>query len=377
MLQLLSHVRLAVLIAFIAPQLAAQPLQVFDHSPDDFVGAAACGGCHPAQQRDQSKSGHATSLAPVFEHSLAGSFLPLAPLTPSPQLTYTYGEDSANLVVSVSDGDQAKDFALEWAFGAGGQAVTFVGQADADRYVEHHLSYYSATDSLSITPGHQDSPTRNLDEALGVEYQTFGPKPSIMRCFQCHSTGPLGLGDSFKLEPNELGVRCEVCHGPGRSHVEAVQRGDKGAVEPTIGNPARLSGSELLQFCGSCHRPPSSGGEVIDWSDPWNVRHQPVYLGQSSCFLNSGEALTCMSCHDPHEPLSRATPEYEARCQGCHDSSKPPASVCTQNPASSCVTCHMPAVAPQPNLRFTNHWIGVYEPGKPLRPRSAGLEGGR
>ena len=33
----------------------------------------------------------------------------------------------------------------------------------------------------------------------------------------------------------------------------------------------------------------------------------------------------------------------------------------------TCVGCHMPIVKPQPNLGFTNHWIGIYRKGA-LRP---------
>lgn len=63
-----------------------------------------------------------------------------------------------------------------------------------------------------------------------------------MRCFQCHSTGPLALGDGFTLRPRELGVRCEACHGPGRSHVQAVASGELEQAIAVIRNPARLPG---------------------------------------------------------------------------------------------------------------------------------------
>jgi formate-dependent nitrite reductase cytochrome c552 subunit len=35
---------------------------------------------------------------------------------------------------------------------------------------------------------------------------------------------------------------------------------------------------------------------------------------------------------------------------------------------SNCVDCHMPLVSPQPPLRFTNHWIGIYKNGAKLKP---------
>ncbi len=35
---------------------------------------------------------------------------------------------------------------------------------------------------------------------------------------------------------------------------------------------------------------------------------------------------------------------------------------------------HMPEVKPQSNLRFVNHWIGIYAPSKPLRPKKSSDE---
>ena len=271
----------------------------------------------------------------------------------------------------MSAGREESRSLLEWAFGAGEQAVTFVGQVDEHRYVEHHFSFYSTTGKHGTTPGHSEGPARGAEAALGVYYETFGPKPSVMRCFQCHSTGPLALGEAFSLQPRELGVRCEACHGPGRPHVDAVASGDAERASAAIANPARLSTGQLLERCGACHRPPASSGQVIDWSDPWNVRHQPVYLSRSACIQPGGQPLSCMRCHDPHAPLSAEAARDNARCLDCHQVGLPPAEACRQAAPRPCSSCHMPPVRPQDELRFTNHWIGVYDSGNPLRPRQA------
>jgi hypothetical protein len=108
---------------------------------------------------------------------------------------------------------------------------------------------------------------------------------------------------------------------------------------------------------------------AIDWSDPWNVRHQPVYLTRSACFQESAGGLSCQGCHDPHEALRRNdTAFYNEKCVACHSvENHPPAVVCRSEPG--CVSCHMPAVQPQPELAFHNHWIGVYAKGDALRPQ--------
>ena len=134
--------------------LFAQPLDVFDHAPETYLGADSCGACHAEQVETQSASGHARSLARTGRHRLASSFVPAGPLARDGGISYSYRADGANLQVDVAAPGERLGLRLEWAFGAGEQAVTFVGQLDRNRYVEHHNSYYAATDSLATTPGH-------------------------------------------------------------------------------------------------------------------------------------------------------------------------------------------------------------------------------
>ncbi|MDQ2901480.1 MAG: hypothetical protein M3Y07_17035, partial [Acidobacteriota bacterium] len=94
----------------------------------------------------------------------------------------------------------------------------------------------------------------------------------------------------------------------------------------------------------------------------WNVRHQPVYLSESLCFQKSVGALSCLTCHDPHESAQKKPAAYyNAKCISCH------AEGITER-SSNCIDCHMPLVSPQAPLRFTNHWIGVYGAGAKLKP---------
>jgi predicted CXXCH cytochrome family protein len=195
---------------------------------------------------------------------------------------------------------------------------------------------------MALTPGHRTT--------AGERYRTFDPDAAILRCFQCHSTGPLRLGPGFKIEPSEAGVQCESCHGPGAGHA--------------VRNPKKLAAAEVNNLCGSCHRKPAAAGDDTDWTNPWNTRHQPLYLDQSACFLKSKGALSCLTCHPAHTAAVRKAADYDQTCTGCHKAPKHRTAIASR----ACVTCHMPAVEPQPNLRFANHWIGVYAAGKPLRP---------
>jgi hypothetical protein len=122
-----------------------------------------------------------------------------------------------------------------------------------------------------------------------------------------------------------------------------------------------MSAAGINDLCGACHRMPAPPGVATDWSEPWNVRHQPVYLAESECFNRSRGKLSCLTCHDPHAPLEEASTVYNAKCATCHSSAHAQAK-------TNCLDCHMPKVSPRAPLRFTNHWIGVYRAGLPLRP---------
>jgi hypothetical protein len=239
----------------------------------------------------------------------------------------------------------------EWAFGAGHQAITFVSPLDEDSYLEHAQSWYSASKSFGLTPGHSS--------AQGERYRTFSPDAAILKCFSCHSTGPLRLEPGYRIAPFEPGVRCESCHGPGAAHVAAKGKRD------LIRNPKRFDAGEINQFCGACHRK-HAADEDTNWAQPWNVRHQPLYLARSRCFEASDGKLSCFTCHAPHSGLSRSASAYDAQCRSCH------AVVAHQMPVAdrACVECHMPVVRLTENLRFANHWIGVYGPQDSLIPVS-------
>ncbi|MGH9719103.1 MAG: multiheme c-type cytochrome [Bryobacteraceae bacterium] len=207
-------------------------------------------------------------------------------------------------------------------------------------------------------------------EAAGQAFRVEGSSRDIRGCFRCHSTGPVTVSSRREIGITEAGVRCEVCHGPGRAHVEAAGRGNSQQTRLAIRHPRSMSADAQLRFCGSCHRSPDGGEAANDFTNAWNVRHQPPYLEQSKCFRASAGMLTCFTCHAPHDSLRRADPQhYRAKCATCHNADRrPPAAVCRSDSSSDCTTCHMPSVQPDRRLSFRNHWIGVYRSGASLIP---------
>lgn len=281
---------------------------------DGYSGAQSCQPCHRAEYEAQSASAHARSLAPVKAHD------GVAPPQPA-----------------------------EWAFGAGSQAVTFVHHRDPETYIELGQSWYSRLRGFAATPGHP--------KAEDTPYPTFAPSAGIMRCFACHSTGPLTLAAGDAIVPHELGVRCEACHSAAADHVKEPAR-------HIPENPGRYTADAINQLCGECHRMPAGATETTDLRDPWNARHQPLTLAASVCYRSSNGRLSCLTCHSPHAAVERNLSSYDARCQSCHARVKHTRVVA----GKACVECHMPSVRPTPQLVFANHRIGIYASSDPLTP---------
>jgi len=328
-----------------------------------YAGAKACAACHPAQSARQALSAHAAALFRTPEHPLAGSFPTEGKLTRKPNYNFRFLRSGGELRTRIFDAVDVMDLPMEWAFGGGRQAVTFVTRVDKEWYVEHYSTYYSALRSWGPTPGQDAVNPTSLPQAAGLLYKTSDPDAGIAGCFECHSTGPVAFSPAGEAHIGEPGVRCEACHGAGADHAQNPSR-------KNIRNPAALTAPQLNEFCGKCHRPPAAKGVAIDWNYAWNVRHQPIYLSESACFRQSRGALRCFTCHEAHEPAGkRDAAYYNGRCRSCHSAStSPPKPICLERKPANCIDCHMPLVSPQAPLRFTNHWIGIYRSGAKLKP---------
>jgi Cytochrome c554 and c-prime len=281
----------------------------------DYIGAEACRSCHPAEFAGQSASGHARALSRSAD-SQPG----------------------------------------EWAFGAGVQAITFVSRVDRESYRELGQTWYRALNGYAVTPGHLDN--HRLNE--GIEFRTFDPAARMLRCFACHTTGPLALGEGDQVLPHEMGVRCEVCHGPGAAHAADPSRN-----RPR--NPAHMAPIEMNSFCGKCHRLDlDTGEELTNLRDPRILRSPARMLASSACFQKSNSRLNCVTCHSPHAPLEQKLAAYDATCRHCHAAPRHAQPVTGR----ACAECHLPAVR-MGEMLFTNHRIAVYTAKDPVVPVNA------
>ncbi|BDG62030.1 ammonia-forming cytochrome c nitrite reductase subunit c552 [Caldinitratiruptor microaerophilus] len=322
---ILTGVGVLAAAAVIAVAAAASPAQATPAPADlpEYVGSAACMGCHPDEYASWSRTGHAQMLKPVFKPS----DLPADPAKAPPELRAQL--DRALYVVA-------------------GQR--FIGRSPSGEYVYLGVVYDPAAKTYK--------PYARAGESWEKS------------CAGCHSVGWNPASGRFA----EAGIGCESCHGPGRDHI--LGKGDR----------SKIVVSSSSDTCGACHvagSMPDGTRWPVGWKpgmaltqtgfqvkavDPKGPPPDPaLHLrqyaplqasahataveslvasghAQDSCYrCHSTEArlaaergakvntaglhdgITCVACHDPHASRHEAQlrEEQNELCMDCHNGSIP------------------------------------------------------
>lgn len=336
------------------PPAPEAPVRASTTPVNSLVGAQRCTECHAAEAAAHALSGHSRTFALTRESPVAQALCGQTVSTEGPFGPYEYVCDDLGLAVANRERFGGRMFSLDFALGSGDHAVTFLsllpfedGRATAG--IEHRMTWYRARNGMGITPGQQDLVPTNDAEHFGRIYDF----KTATSCINCHTT-------DFEIRGHALtkvipGVQCEKCHGPGAEHVAAAAAGESSQLARTIQRPK--TALDEITMCGQCHRMPEEiDPDRLRRYPPSLVRFQPVGLLQSRCYLESGGALRCSTCHDPHAPASSRTREMQvATCRSCHEGSgKTP---CPVSPRERCIDCHMEKRELIEGIYFHDHWI--------------------
>ena len=272
---------------------------------------------------------------------------------------YSITQTGDDRVYTVSDGNTARSAALLWAFGAGKVGQSFLFEREGAVH-EARVSYYDSIRALDFTPNRALAAPRDVDEAMS---RPVGDA-EVRRCFACHTTASATPSGGVDFANLISGVTCEACHGPGRAHVTAMAAGRTAEGRAAIVNPHRLDAADSIDFCGACHAT-FWDVKLANESGIAALRSQPYRLQSSRCWSRADARLTCVACHDPHQPLVRDTGSYDERCLSCHvgagatPSESHPGRACKVQTAN-CASCHMPKYeVPGMHFKFTDHLIRV------------------
>ena len=340
--------------------------------PSPFSGASRCAECHSTVFQTQQSSRHAHTFYRSSE--LSDLSLPQSPLPDPGQVKVFHSLkhiDPDVIEQQTKVNEQIYSAIVKYAFGSGDRGLTLVGRGKNEQAFELRLSQYrhETSHSWDITSGHllqPDEATRFLGEPLTED--------AVRRCLSCHVTSARAIITDSGPGASDRGIACEKCHGPGANHILAVQADfpDRAIIDPRL-----ASGSQVVSLCAECHSP---RGRSVSRDDPAAVRFQGTTLTWSRCFLESQDALDCMTCHDPHRNAVKSPAHYEEKCLSCHSDSgrrttrsersrsnlesvshTAARSVCPVNPKKDCIGCHMPSVKNVvPHSSFTDHFIRVH-----------------
>jgi Cytochrome c554 and c-prime len=358
----------------------AAPRRQIDPDHANYAGEATCRDCHPGESAAHARSGHARTLRRVAGSPLVGRLDGVTVADPERTgVTWTYRRRGDALTAERREAGAVERFVLEYAFGSGHHAITFVTVTARDpqnpALLEHRLSLFAHQPLPGVTPGQSLAGTAAGNTPAGRHHG----RSNTLKCFECHTTVTSDRGsgvlDLAVMIPN---VTCERCHGPAGDHVAAARAGGSAGRLRMRRGPGGTAPADELIFCGQCHRLPdmiAAGPTSIVPENTTLVRHQPVGLMQSACYTRTGGGLSCSTCHDPHARPSTDTAAYEAVCRSCHEG--PKKTTCPVAPGAGCVGCHMPRRETTRGMRFTDHWIrtrplgAAGTPGKSAKKKAA------
>jgi Cytochrome c554 and c-prime len=322
-----------------------------------YVGPGVCAKCHASIFKNWEKTQMADAMQPASD----SEYLRANPVLTFQHGPYTYRIDSTSdqSIYSVSEGDRILSIPLLWAYGVGVVGQTFIFRLNGI-YYETEIAYYPVLHRLSIVAGLSDSIPPTLQDAFGLPLVPV----AAQQCVSCHTTAAV-TGNRLHVDTMIRGVTCEACHGPGAQHVTQMTTRPK---EPTVEsslifNPATLDPIDLENFCGECHR---SSRLVVaeDLHGLDTVHYEPYRLEMSPCWIMT-RRITCVTCHDPHQPLQTDPRAYDSACLSCHASNHATATVSQMGKTcpvatKNCVTCHMPKChLPTAPFTMSDHFIRI------------------
>lgn len=386
----------------------------------EYAGSEACKSCHGGVYRSWSRSGMSKMFRPYAAENIAGDFeknnefflgddeiyrggeLKIVPgenRTPYAKMIVRDGRHCFS--IRQSDG-RWHDYPVDYTIGSKWQQAYATKLPNGEIKVfpiqynvitKQWINFWKIIDDAG-------SPRADLRN-----WENFDPTTTYQtNCAICHTSQlrDLNGGDppSISREFREPGIDCEMCHGPSKSHINAMDNGDtynKGPLDPPV-DFAKLNNRDFIGICSQCHmqsalRVPGPHGELnYSRTGEFFMRYESIPFGEfsrkgfykdgqfrqttfiveslerSQCFLKG--QVTCANCHNPHshDEISNLTSlkfpkEPDRMCTGCHTQFQESSATVAhthhapQSEGSRCISCHMPKIMDAVLMRARTHQI--------------------
>ncbi len=389
------RIALAAVLALAASMVSvgcAHPASAPAAPENHYVDAARCANCHAAIAATYRQTGMARAFytpAPEdfpasrpFHHAASDTWYRIIARDGRfYQRSWQIGPSRREESVS--------ETSIDSMMGSGNHVRTYLHRTPRNTLVELPLAWYAEKGGYyAMNPGF-DTPHPPASRRVGYD---------CMFCHNAYPEIPVGHDDSGS-EPVfaanlPSGIDCQRCHGPGEAHIATPSKSN-------IVNPAKLSDERALDVCAQCHLETTSFPlpNVVRRFDKGPFDYQPgqslstfvlhfdhapgtghddkleivssVYrLRKSQCFLQSRGALTCTTCHNPHDiPHGPgAAAKYDKVCGKCHAAKVQTLVAAQSHPSDTrCTACHMPKRRTEDVVHavVTDHLIQRRAPANP------------
>jgi hypothetical protein len=315
-------------------------------APASYVGNAACVRCHEAIARSYAETLMARSSGEVKGEIAQAEFR-----HPPSGIVYRVQSEagSATFFSYERAGEATLKGKQQLHYFIGSNAAGRSYLFSLERFLfQSPVTFYAQAKRWDVSPGYE------ADREMRMS------RPIDANCLFCHASQaqPIyGTQNRFADPPfKHAGVSCERCHGPASLHVAGQAR---------LINPAKLDPARRDSICAQCHlsgvarverlnkrlaqfRPGDLLSDYVSYfafetstKSGLKVNSHVENMAESRCKQQSGERMSCLSCHDPHSvpPVQERTVWFRNRCLQCHQAERLPG---THDPASDCASCHMP-----------------------------------
>ncbi|SEQ16732.1 doubled CXXCH domain-containing protein [Hyunsoonleella jejuensis] len=327
--------------------------------PDNhFLGDQACKSCHGEQFKEWKGSHHDKAMQIANDSTVLGNFNNT--IFKSQEVTSKFYKKEGDFYVNTEGRDgEYHDYKIEYTFGVEPLQQYIVKFPDG-----HYQCLRTAWDTEK-QKWFDLYPDFKVVHSEWLHWSRGGLNWNNM-CADCHSTN---VRKNYDLETNSydtkyalINVNCEACHGPGKDHVEAVNRlGDNYTFEGELKMTFATEPKALVDECARCHVRREQYSEYYNFEGTFLDHYFPQLIAnnlyypdgqildevyvygsflQSKMYQNN---VTCTNCHNPHSLELRF--KGNMLCAQCHDTKVYDTTEHhfhdVDSEGAECINCHM------------------------------------
>ena len=327
--------------------------------PDNhFLGDQNCKECHQVEFDDWQGSHHDKAMQIADSISVLADFNG-EKFTSQGVTSHFYKKDNDFYVNTEGADGKYHDYKIVYTFG-----ITPLQQYIVQFPNGHYQCLRTAWDSVE-NKWFDLYPDFKVVHSEWLHWSRGGLNWNNM-CADCHSTNVRKNYDydthSYDTNFAIINVNCEACHGPGKKHVEDVERlGDEYVDTQTFQMTLNTSPKELVDQCARCHMRREQFSEFFNFEGTMLDHYYPQLIAerlyhpdgqildevyvygsfiQSKMYQNN---ITCNNCHNSHSLKLRF--EGNNLCAQCHIPEQydtPKHHFHEQDTeGSQCINCHM------------------------------------